>query len=115
MLCCAVLSCCRHAGGPLKSVVSAIVGSPTLLWMAAVLEQLMENSVVLAREADQHEDLGGTNDSKVGIRVQNKPVTKPGQAASSLLTTIASCGEPHPPTCFHNTQRRQQTAHGEEC
>jgi hypothetical protein len=56
--------CCVHAGGPIKSAVQAILAEPQALYIAAVLEQLIENAVVLAKEADQQLDIGSSS-SKV--------------------------------------------------
>lgn len=51
--------------------MQAILAAPQLLWVAAVLEQLIENGIVLAREADQQMDLGA-NSSKVRPRARGK-------------------------------------------
>lgn len=57
--------CC--AEGPVKQSVEALTRNPGFVWIAAVFEQLLDNAVVLAREADKKLGLV-EEDSKVRLR-----------------------------------------------
>lgn len=54
-----------HADGPLKAAPESVSQQPDAVWMAAAFEQMLENAVVLAREADKQLGLV-EEDSKVG-------------------------------------------------
>lgn len=53
-------------GNPIKAVVDVLTQMPQGIWIAAAFEQMLENAVVLAREADKQLGLV-EEDSKVGI------------------------------------------------
>jgi hypothetical protein len=59
-------------GNPIKAVVDALTQAPQGIWIAAAFEQMLENAVVLAREADKQLGLV-EEDSKVGLTAQHAP------------------------------------------
>jgi hypothetical protein len=61
-------------GNPIKAVVDALTQAPQGIWIAASFEQMLENAVVLAREADKQLGLV-EEDSKVGLTTQQVPAT----------------------------------------
>lgn len=59
-------------GNPIKAVVDALTQAPQGIWIAAAFEQMLENAVVLARDADKQLGLV-EEDSKVRLTTQHVP------------------------------------------